>query len=78
MHMQQTHDDDDVTSIFLRARVFRTTFRISPVGSFAQEMRATMKTIFENLKLDQEDLDEDDGRLQPPQSINWYPDELAW
>ncbi len=58
--------------------VFRTTFRISPVGSFAQEMRSTMKAIFENLKLDQDDLDEDDGRLQPPESINWYPDELAW
>ena len=61
-----------------RAPCVSTTFRISPVGTFAQEMRATLKTTFENLKLNQEDLDEDDDRLQPPEPISWYPDELAW
>jgi 16S rRNA C967 or C1407 C5-methylase (RsmB/RsmF family) len=57
-----------------------TTFRISPVVTFAEQMKKKIRSHFEDLKIDEiaKDMQEEDERLQPPHPIPWYPDELAW
>ncbi|EKX32561.1 hypothetical protein GUITHDRAFT_82201 [Guillardia theta CCMP2712] len=55
-----------------------TTFRISPVCTFADEIREQLKSRFTDLHVEDVEMDEDDERLQPPKLIPWYPQELAW
>lgn len=57
-----------------------TTFRISPVVAFADEMKKKLRSHFADLKIDElaKEMQEDDERLKAPEPIAWYPDELAW
>jgi hypothetical protein len=55
-----------------------TTFRISPTCTFADDIRSKLKSRYEELKTELNQLEEDGERLYPPQPMNWYPDELAW
>jgi 16S rRNA C967 or C1407 C5-methylase (RsmB/RsmF family) len=57
-----------------------TTFRISPVVAFAEEMKSKIKSHFEDLKIDElaKEMKDDDERLKAPEPIAWYPDNLAW
>lgn len=58
--------------------VLPTTFRVSPCGTFANEVRDQLKTRFSELQMtDIESVDEDQ-RTQPPKPLPWYPDNLAW
>jgi len=57
-----------------------TTFRISPVVAFADDMKKKLRSHFADLKIDElaKEMQEDDERLRAPEPIAWYPDELAW
>ena len=57
-----------------------TTFRISPVVAFADDMKKKLRSHFSDLKIDElaQEMAEDDERLKAPEPIPWYPDELAW
>jgi len=57
-----------------------TTFRISPVVTFAEEMKKNIRSHFADLKIEDlaKEMDEDDERLKAPEPISWYPDDLAW
>ena len=78
---QKIFEEEEWPAFLAAARAnLPTTFRISPVVTFADEMKKTMRSHFEDLKIEEiaKEMDEGDERLQPPQPIPWYPDELAW
>lgn len=53
-----------------------TTFRISPSGAFANALREQIKGRVRDFFVGTKEMDE--GALEPPRTLPWYPDELAW
>ena len=78
---QKILKEEDWPAFLAAARAnLPTTFRISPVVTFAGEMKKNIRSHFADLKIEEltKDMDEEDERLKAPEPIPWYPDDLAW